>query len=315
MIPGPRRWPRHVHSALTLWAAAALAALLFSPSCLQAADDVVFAAYNVKNYLRMDRFDGKTRQTDAPKPEAEIQALVQIIKEIDADILGVCEMGKAEDFEDFKKRLAEAGLGYKHFEHVQAADPARHLALLSRYPITSRQSVTRAGFTISGAPEQVRRGFLDVTVEVTKEYSLRLVGAHLKSKLPIPQGEALVRRHEAQLLRQHIDTILAADPQANLLVYGDFNDTRNEPPVQEIMGKRGSPTQMRDLWLRDSVGDRWTYYWKTADSYSRIDYILVSPALWPEILLPKSSIYRSQNWEDASDHRPVIAAIHPVNQQ
>ena len=34
----------------------------------------------------------------------------------------------------------------------------------------------------------VRRGFLDVTVQVTPSYRLRCVGAHLKSKLPIPEG-------------------------------------------------------------------------------------------------------------------------------
>lgn len=294
---------------------ALVAALLLATFVPCPAADIVFTAYNVQNYLRMDRYDGHSRQKDAPKPEEEIAALIAIIKEISPDILGVSEMGKPDDFEDFKKRLAAAGLGYKFYEYVQAADPERHLALASRFPIVARQSVTDATYTIAGAPEQVRRGFLDVTVEPRPGYRLRLIGAHLKSKLPIPQGEALVRRNEAHLLRQHIEKILTADPATNLLVYGDLNDTRNEPPLQEIMGKRGSDMQMRDLWLRDSLGDRWTHYWKTADLYARIDYILVSPALWPEVILPKSNVYRSALWNQASDHRPITTVIHTVDQE
>jgi hypothetical protein len=36
--------------------------------------------------------------------------MIHIIKEISPDILGVCEMGSRERFEDFKKRLAAADL-------------------------------------------------------------------------------------------------------------------------------------------------------------------------------------------------------------
>lgn len=268
--------------------------------------EVVFAAYNVENYLGDD--SGNNRRAPV-KSEASIQALLAVIKEINPDILGVCEMGSPEQFEDFKQRLA--GLGYTHFEYLQAADTERHLALLSRFPIVSRQSRGNVPFTLNGQPMQVRRGFLDVTVELPSRWRLRLVGAHLKSKLPVPEGEALLRRHEAHLLREHINTILDANPRENLLVYGDLNDTKNEPTFQEISGPRQSPGYMADLWLKDNVGDRWTYYWKSADIYSRIDYILVNRALMPQVDKQKSYVYRSALWDKASDHRPVVAVIRP----
>ena len=37
---------------------------------------------------------------------------------------------------------------------------------------------------------------------------------------------------------------------------------------------------MMDLWLRDSRNERWTYYWKTADEYSRIDSSRWSVQAW-----------------------------------
>lgn len=279
------------------------------------AQEIVVATYNLENYV------GATppvpgQQTPArPKPEKEIAALVQVIKDINPDILGVCEMGSAERFEDFKKRLQDAGLGYKDSEYLVAADDERHLALVSRFPIVARNSVADVPFALNGRPEKVRRGFLDVTVEIHPAYRLRLVGAHLKSKLPVPAGEALIRRHEAEQLRRHLERILTAAPETNLVCYGDFNDTKDQPAIQEIMGPKKSPLHMADLWAKDEMGDRWTHYWKAADQYARLDYIFVSPALMREVVLSKSRVYRSPFWNEASDHRPVFATIIPENKR
>src|ERR1043166_7803505 len=278
------------------------------PSEKEQKEQVVIASYNVENYLITDRYAEGEHRHSAPKPEKEIAALIRIIKEINPDILGVCEMGLPEQFEDFKTRLKAAGLGFTDFEYVQGADPDRHVALLSRLPIASRKSLPDVSYELDGKQQKVRRGFLDVTIKVGKNEELRLVGAHLKSKLnDAGESEALIRRNEAHLLRKHFDEIMTAKPDTKLLAYGDFNDPKNEPALHEIMGPRNSPRRMEDLWLKDNVGDHWTHYWKTADIYSRIDFIFVSPALRPDVLVHKSRVYRSEYWNDASDHRPIIA--------
>ncbi len=276
---------------------------------------IVVATYNLQNYVSADVAEEGTGRRGKPKSEASIAALVGIIREINPDVLGVCEMGSPERFEDFKKRLADAGLGYKDSEYVQAADADRHLALVSRFPIAARQSVTDVPFEINGRPEKVRRGFLDVTLQIAPDYQLRLVGAHLKSKLATPEGEAVLRRHEAQLLRRHVEKILAAEPAVNLVCYGDFNDTREQPAIATIAGVRGTPGYMDDVPAEDAVGDKWTHYWKTADLYSRIDYLFVSPALVREVVPGSGRVHRSAEWSTASDHRAVFATIHPVNRK
>ena len=282
-----------------------------------APDEIVFCTYNVRNYVNEKPKGPDDKYGTKAKPESEIAALLKIIKDINPDILGVCEMGTPDRFEDFKKRLAELGLGYTDSEYVQATDADRHLALVSRFPIIARNSAADVPFELNGKQEKVRRGFLDVTVQVNVGYQLRLVGAHLKSKLPTPEGEAILRRHEAQKLRAHLDQILTADPQVNLVCYGDFNDTKNEPMFAEISGVRGSANYMSDLWAKDSLGDKWTYYWKVADQYSRIDYLFASPALFPEVIRAKSRVYRSEanDWADASDHRAVFTSIIPMNKK
>ncbi len=276
-------------------------------------EPIIVCGYNVANYVSASEPSEASRYGTRAKSEESIRALIDIIKEINPDILGVCEMGSRERFDDFKNRLREAGLNFQDSEYVEAADQDRHLALVSRFPIVSRQSMVDVPYALEGRPEKVRRGFLDVTVEVNPEYRLRLVGVHLKSKMPVPEGEAIIRRFEAQKLRAHLDRILKDDPETNLLCYGDFNDTKNEPMFAEIVGPQGSSGHMADLWARDPMGDRWTHYWRTADQYARFDYLFVSPALFNEVIKPKSRIYRGEQWFEASDHRPIFTSIIPVN--
>lgn len=289
------------------------ACLAWCAALFAAPGEIVICSYNLRNYVSASPAGEGRQYSTRAKPEAEIAALIQIIQEINPHVLGVCEMGTPDRFEDFKKRLADAGLGYVDSEYVQAADADRHLALLSRFPIVARNSQTDVSFELNGRIEKVRRGFLDVTIQVNPDYQLRMVGVHLKSKLPTPDGEALIRRYEAQALRKHLEGILAAKPAVNLAAYGDFNDTRNEPMFQEVTGVRGAPNYMADLPAMDALGDRWTHYWKTADQYSRIDFIFVSPGLLREVVKNKSTVYRGSNWEEASDHRPVHATIIPEN--
>lgn len=276
---------------------------------LRAAQEIVVATYNVQNYVSAQPKEPGEKYATRAKPEKQIEALIRIIKDINPDILGVCEMGSPERFADFKKRLADAGLGYVDSEYLQAADDDRRLALVSRFPIVARQSRGDVPYELNGKPEKVRRGFLDVTVQVNPGYQLRLVGVHLKSKLPTPEGEALIRRLEAQQLRRHLDAILNAQPRTNLLCYGDFNDAKNTATFQEIAGVPGTAGRMADLWAKDEHGDRWTHYWRAADEYSRIDYLFASPALFREVVLAKSRVYRSPYWDDASDHRAVFGTI------
>ncbi|MBV8142073.1 MAG: hypothetical protein JOZ60_08520, partial [Verrucomicrobia bacterium] len=134
---------------------------------------VTFAHYNVENYLEMNRRDGG-QAVFGPKPEREKKVLVRIIKEIHPDILGVAEMGPPDQFQEFQKRLKDVGLEFPFSEYVSGADPDRHLALLSRFPIVERHSAKTLFFDLNGQREPVERGFLDVIIEVNPAFQLRV---------------------------------------------------------------------------------------------------------------------------------------------
>jgi endonuclease/exonuclease/phosphatase family metal-dependent hydrolase len=277
-------------------------------SVVRGEQSAVFAHYNLENYLVMDRRDNG-QIVHAAKPEKEIGPLLRIIREIHPDLLGVAEIGTPDQFQSFRNRLAQEGITFVDTEYVSGPDPDRHIALLSRFSIISRNSEVNVPIQIPNGTESVRRGILDVTVRISAGFRLRLIGAHLKSKLPIPEGEELVRRQEARELRNHIDRVMKEASDVPLLVYGDLNDTKEQPAIQEVLGDRQSPTHLTDLWLSDYTGDHWTYYQKFTDTYERIDYILISRLLLPSIDRRHCYVFRSLDWNQASDHRPVVATI------
>lgn len=275
---------------------------------------VIIASYNLENYLGSEPAEDVQHRRAAPKSEQAMKAVLQVISDIKPDILGVCEMGSLQQFGTFKNQLTEAGFHFTDSEYVNGPDSDRHIALVSRFPIISRQSMPDVTFEMNGAPEKVKRGFLDVTVRINPGYDLRLIGVHLKSKLAeMGEKEALIRRHEAELLRKHVDEIVGKEPGVNLLVYGDFNETKDQPAIHEIRGARGAPGALTDLPAKDALGDRWTEFWPAEDLYSRIDYFFANARVLRAIVPESTVINRSPCWNEASDHRAIFTTLRPEN--
>lgn len=294
-----------------LWAA--LAALLHAPATSAPApstepEKIVFAAWNVRNYRLAPT--PQPEPSNPPKTETSADAVATILAGIAPDIVGLCEIGTREDLTDLQRRLAARGLALPHAEWVGGADADRHLALLSRLPITAAQHDTRATVAAGGPEERVQRGFLDCTVAVRPGFALRLLGAHFKSRRPVAGfNQAEFRRQESLLFRRRIETVLEENPDAPLLIFGDLNDAKNSPAVEGLLGRAGTPGAVALLALTDADGESWTYRWAEADEYSRVDYVMVSAALRPLVDRRASGIPRARGWTKASDHRPLVVTL------
>ena len=292
-------------------------AVFFAAALLSAAvpERLTFCSYNLKNWLTMDRFDQQTYKTlpSAPKPEDERQRVVKILAAIKPDILGVCEIGNADDLADLQKRLKATGIDLPHTELAHGGDETRRLAILSRLPIKLRNSQTDLKYQLGAQTLPFQRGILHVTIPITPTFDLHCVGVHLKSKREITEADqAQMRRNEARLLRKHLDSIFTQEPGARILAYGDFNEHRNEPAISDIIGSpRTSDTAMQDVWLKDKDGEVWTHFWDAADTYSRLDYCFASRLLRPHLDYRGCYIYSARDFDKASDHRPLVLKISP----
>ena len=271
---------------------------------------LTFCSYNVRNWLKMERFEKGRQKEVVGKPEGEKQRVIGTLAEIAPDVLGLCEVGDEQDVAEIQGRLKEAGLDLPHLETCRGGDLTRGLMLLSRFPIVARSSQADLRYRIGGMTLPMQRGILDATVEVRAGFRIRFLGVHLKSMREVPEADqALMRKHEARLLRERLDSILAADLKVKMLSYGDFNEHRNGAAIATIMGGRSSPGFMAEVPLADKHGQFWTHFWDAADTYSRLDYVFCSRSLRPLIDMRGSRIHLDPEFDKASDHRPVVIRI------
>jgi len=270
---------------------------------------VRLVTYNVENWLTMDRYVKGKQVQGAPKPESERHAVTEAILSAKPDILGVSEIGDEKDVKDLQKHLADAGLTLPHFHLNRGADATRSLVILSRFPIGKTVAHENLSYQLGAKKYGMQRGILDATID-TPAGAFRFLGVHLKSKREVEEGDQEeMRRQEAHLFRREIDSILESDPQARLVVYGDFNDTRQSPTVKTVHGPGNGPRSLNMIALKDSRGQYWTHYWDFQDVYTRIDYVLVSQALRRSVEWDMSKIIDNEAVAGASDHRPLLVIL------
>lgn len=280
-----------------------------APAEAASTEGVRFIAYNVENWLTMDRYVEGKNLKGAPKPEEEKKAVVELLSRHSPDILGLCEIGEATDLAEIQEKLKAAGLDLPHSHYIGGSDPTRHLGLLSRFPITSTAKPAETEYQLAGQTFAINRGILDATVEARGK-SYRFLGLHLKSKRDSEQGDQeAIRLNEARLLRRHIDSILKTNEDARIVVYGDLNDTRATPAIKTITGKYNDPTYLTAIPAKDSRGHAWTHHWGLHDIYSRIDFVMVSRGLRSDVNFNASKLIDDAGWDKASDHRAVLTVF------
>ena len=274
------------------------------------------ATYNLETYLDAPT---QTRQVKSDQARTQVRRNLLALK---PDVLALQEMGAISALHELQQSLKADGLDLPYWEHVSGFDTNIHVAILSRFPFTRRHPHTNDDFLLGGRRFRVSRGFGEVDLQVNPHFALTLLAAHLKSRRVIaPADEAEMRLEEARILRGIIDARLAANPNLNLVVLGDFNDTPDSPPIHLILGRgRGRLVDTRpaesdlDLASTEPATDEarrvlWTHYYAKDDTYSRIDYILLSPALAQVWVTNQTHVLRIPHWGVGSDHRPLVATF------
>ena len=279
------------------------------------------ATYNVENYLDQPTASRPHAKSDEAK--AKIRESIESMK---PDVLALEEMGTTNALLELRASLKADGLDFPFWEHISGADTNIHVAVLSRLPIVARHSHTNDLFLLDGRQFRVERGFAEVDIQAATNFTFTLIAAHLKSRLPSPVAdEAEERLAEAKVLRGIIDGHFTNNPNARLVVLGDFNDVKDSDAVKEIIGR--GKFKLTDTRPTERNGDNapgpppyfeprnvaWTYFYGADDTYSRMDYILLSPAMTRDWVKEETYIPTIPNWGVGSDHRPVVATFKVEN--
>jgi len=269
-----------------------------------AADSIRVASLNVCNYLLEDRWIDQVYRRDYPKPEAEKAALRQIIREVEPEILALQEMGPEPFLNELQRDLSIEGVVYPYRAWMQAEDPSRHLAILSKIPFHKVIRHVHLDFPYLGGRTGVKRGLLEAQFRSGKGiWSLFVV--HLKSRYTSNEEdpESSVRREkEARAIRNLIRQRKEDGGIYGFLVAGDFNDHPVSAPLRRFLEISGNPF-CGMVHAADSRGELWTYFNRKQAYYARIDYFLCSPSLRPHISGDKAIIVDDPLMLEASDHR------------
>jgi endonuclease/exonuclease/phosphatase family metal-dependent hydrolase len=252
------------------------------------------ATFNAQN-LRLRRWlsgphlDGARDDIVSHELEPDEKALdardreltAQLVARSQADVIALQEVFDQATLDYFHDALlAPRGAVYPHRVCLEGNDGRRHVALMSRLPLSDVQSNARLSFAdigagppdgTAGAARVFRRDCL-----VADCGPLTLFVCHFKARANDEGRDRLVRRAEALAVRRTIERRFANPAAALWLALGDFN-------VHDEEGETDLAPLMRDfavdLSLRTPEAARWTYYRPGTDEYSWPDRLLASPAL------------------------------------
>jgi len=301
-------------------AAAVLCWLVFLRGPAYGAETFRIGTYNLESYL-----DTATVSRGAKTEESKAKIRESLLA-MRPDALALEEVGSASALLELRDSLQKEGLDLPHWQLISGADTNIHVGLLSRFEFAATRHHTNENFLLNGRRFHVSRGFAEVDIKIEPHYSFTLIAAHLKSKRAMAEAdEGELRLEEAKLLREKIDACLARDPEANLVVLGDFNDTQDSPSIREVIGRgKGKLVDTRPAerngddiaWRnhgRESRCVTWTHYYSKEDSYKRIDYVLLSKGMAREWLQEQTYVLTISNWGLGSDHRPLVATFESTD--
>jgi endonuclease/exonuclease/phosphatase family metal-dependent hydrolase len=290
---------RCVRIGLLVWAA-------ISPLVVRADDQLKLATLNceflvrrtvhVKFGLELDRkeWTDEQRKTweqpgyrDARFREAT-KAVAEFIKRIDADVIGLCEVGSEADVADLYRELAALGLNYAHRAVCDSTDTftGQHVAVLSKRKldhvdkvIPGRERYDRElDNDVDGEDDTGISKGMHVTFEAAGQ-PVHFYVAHLASERGGHERDAQ-RIAQASIIRRHYLPHLNAG--AFVVVAGDLNDHPNEPAIRRIRGRDDiwpdlANTGAVKYFPKDKLDTRWTY--EFLGVREQLDYILISESL------------------------------------
>jgi endonuclease/exonuclease/phosphatase family metal-dependent hydrolase len=221
---------------------------------------LTLATFNVKNLLELD----------GPAVLFEkIAWIAQRLRECDADVVGLQEIGPPELLGRVLDELLRSGAG-GYLEPLLGTADARGIrcALVSRLPLVAARVHTAAALSFpvycEGDPPPfgeripLRRGIVHARVQAPGLGAVDVIVVHFKSPRPVelrdasgvpveaktPRARAegslrslVWRAAEALHARGIVDGVLASEPGALVAAVGDMNDVPGSPVLRAIQGE------------------------------------------------------------------------------
>lgn len=264
-------------------------------------NEIVVCTFNTLN-LFDDNDDPYTNDEGTrAKPREEMEKWAAAIRKVNPDVVALQEVENRGYLEKFVQ-IFLGDMGYNHIAHFDGNDlRGIDVALLSRAPIgevTSRRHLEFKG--PDGVTRRFQRDVPAITIMPKDSEPIEIWPVHLKSKSDGAETSEPIRLAEAAELRRLLDAKLKADPNARIIVLGDFNDHRDSKSLVTFFS-----TGDKAMWAPVAK--------ETEDSIANlefpnlIDFITCSPAMAKLYIQDSCQIRRAPAEQDGSDHDPLWA--------
>lgn len=259
-----------------------------------------------------------------PVDELAMRHTARVMKDIDAEILGVIEAENRISLNKFSGQMLQliGGVPYPQVMLIDGNDDRGiDVAVL-----------TKAGFVIQSVKSHVddadgqgliySRDCPEYSITTPSGESIVLLVNHLKSKGFGGQGSSNAKRKRQATRTAEIYARLVAEGHTSIAIVGDFNDTPDSAPLAPLLAQ----TDLQDVSAHPkfkSDGRQGTF--GNGTKGEKIDYILLSPALFSRVT--NARVFRKGVWggkngtlwpiyptmtakvHQASDHAAIYADI------
>ena len=267
-------------------------------------ETITVATFNVLNLFDDvdDPYVGD--ETTKAKPREELERLADTLRKMDADVVGLQEVENRGILRRFLETFLP-DMGYRYVELMEANDVRGiDVALISRVPLGIVRSHRHVAFSLSeGSKTNFERDLLSVEILPHGAPSFEMWVVHLKSNFEGREYAEPIRRAEAAYIRQVLDERLSKQPEARILLCGDFNDVWDSPTLKTIVGTGVSA--MRSLFQGIPEDKRITY--NQPPYLTMIDFVLASPAMAERFVEGSYNIVHGSPDTTGSDHNAVLA--------
>ncbi|MEP0846286.1 MAG: endonuclease/exonuclease/phosphatase family protein [Phycisphaerae bacterium] len=290
-----------------------------------AAEKLTLATHNCEWLIREKihmRIGERDPITDAARREQVFNeaadAVADVLREVNADVLGLQEVGDAADVQTLRDKLAARGVSYAHMQVGVSTDNTtrQNTAVLSRFalrelvtPIPGRESYLKEADDLDAEEDTGVSKGLAVTFDA-HGITFRLYVVHLKSQLGGYEADAQ-RLAQSSIVRRAYLPELAQG--AAVIVMGDMNAGRGQSALRRIRGLDDIQPDLVETGLpkyfdEDKLDTRWTYEFQGVRE--QIDHILLSESVVE--VCKRGGVHARTvrvEREHASDHLPLVVEL------
>ncbi|MFT6802499.1 MAG: hypothetical protein ACJA2N_001687 [Salibacteraceae bacterium] len=168
-----------------------------------------------------------------------------------AEIVGLCEVENLKVIQDLTRKTILKNANYKIL-HTESPDKRGiDVALLYRPDKISIDTVQYIHVFL-GKDQRPTRDILYATVRTSNNAQLHVFVNHWPSRYGGQMKSDPKRKMAAKVVRTYVDSIMTSQPNANILLMGDFNDEPENGSIHDVLNARADstfndPTQLYNL--------------------------------------------------------------------